>query len=95
MKRALLLMLMTGPAIAGPCLEAPWRDQPCPNVRYQSVIGDNGARMVCVCAPDFDHLKTIPDTVAGKALRTKELERIAASYALSDSEVRQLLQLED
>lgn len=90
-----MLALMAGPAMAGPCLQAPWREQPCPNLRYLSVLGDNGARMMCVCTPDFDHLQSVPETAAGKTLRVRELERIAASYQLSESELNQLLNLPD
>jgi len=91
----LLLALLAGPALADACLQAPWREQPCPNLRYLSVTGEDGARMVCVCPPDFAHLQAVPDTVAGKALREKELERIAASYQLTDAELGQILQLQD
>lgn len=96
MRAALLMLaLMAGPALAGSCLQAPWREQPCPNLRYLSVMGERGARMLCVCAPDFDHLQVVPDTVAGKTLRARELERIANSYQLTQSELQQLLKLAD
>ncbi|MBY5993616.1 hypothetical protein [Ferrimonas balearica] len=92
---ALLLGLLAAPALAQPCLQAPWRDSPCPNLMYQAVNGEEGARMLCVCQPDFAHLQKVPETAAGQTLRVKELERIAASYNLSDSELRQALRLAD
>ena len=92
----LLLASLAGPAVAADeCIEAPSRTKACPNLAYKvlsaSAEATAGKGMVCICLPDFQHLKTEPADQAAHILWQREIRTIASRYQITKQQFIELL----
>ncbi|SHH79188.1 hypothetical protein [Ferrimonas marina] len=91
----LLALAWSQPAWADRCLQGAWRTQSCPAPIYQGMETAGGNRVFCVCLEDFAHLRQPLDRSdsAAVTLRSRELERLSASYQLEWEPLQKLLRM--